>query len=59
MTEAATIVRIRDDLMAAKTPKQPELTPKQLAELRRQMPAFRELEGRTLRSRGVNTWWDR
>lgn len=34
-----------------------ELTPKQLAELRRTMPAFRELEGRTLRSRGVNTWW--
>jgi hypothetical protein len=37
--------------------KQGELTPRQLAELRRTIPAFAELEGKTLRSRGVNTWW--
>jgi hypothetical protein len=40
-------------------PREPvrELTQRQLAELRRTMPAFKELEAKTLRSRGVNVWW--
>lgn len=52
--QAAAIVR---DLPPA--PPRRELSPKQLAELRRTIPAFRELEARSLRSRGVNVWWDR
>jgi len=48
--------RVAQDLPPAPEPK-PDLTERQLRELRRIMPAFRELEARTLRSRGVNVWW--
>lgn len=54
--EAAAIVRQQTPALPERERKR-ELTPKQLAELRRTMPAFKELEARTLRSRGVNVWW--
>lgn len=47
---------IRD--LPTREPK-PVLSERQKAWLRQHVPAYRELEARTLRSRGVNVWWDR